>query len=243
MRIVAVIPARFQSTRFPGKPLVDIMGIPMILRVLAQTQKAIPDAVVATDDQRIFDTVSASGAIAVLTRSDHESGTDRIGEAAAHFHLNDDDVIVNVQGDEPFIDPEQIKSVTALFENTYVQIGTLVRKITDATVLDNPNTPKVVRSETGEALYFSRASIPYHRNKGVSAEYWQHIGLYAYRWGVLKKLVSLPPAHLERVEQLEQLRWLAGGYRIHCAETDLETWAIDTPEDLATVVEQFRGKE
>lgn len=243
MRIVAIIPARFESTRFPGKPLVDILGTPMIMRVWQQAKKAISEVAVATDDRRIYDLVSASGGMALMTWADHQSGTDRIGEAAAQFELNDNDVVINVQGDEPFIDPTQIESLIQLFENSDVQIGTLVRRITNLAVLDNPNTPKVVRAETGEALYFSRASIPYHRNKGVSAEYWQHIGLYAYRWGVLKKLVSLPPAHLERVEQLEQLRWLAGGYRIHCAETDLETWAIDTPEDLATVVEQFRGKE
>jgi len=242
MRVVAVIPARYQSSRFPGKPLVDILGTPMVLRVVQQTQKAISEVAVATDDTRILDVVSASGGMAILTRSDHESGTDRIGEAAAQFNLKDEDVVVNVQGDEPFIDPDQINSVTALFEDSSVQIGTLVRRITDLNVLDNPNTPKVARAENGEALYFSRSAIPFHRNQSVTPKYWQHIGLYAYRWGVLKKLVSLPHAHLEQVEQLEQLRWLAGGYRIHCAETNQETWAIDTPKDLETVIDQFKGK-
>lgn len=243
MRIVAIIPARFESTRFPGKPLADILGTPMIMRVWQQAKKAISEVAVATDDRRIFDLVSASGGMAIMTRADHQSGTDRIGEAAAQFELNDSDVVINVQGDEPFIDPAQIKSLIQLFDNSEVQIGTLVRRITNLAVLDNPNTPKVARAENGEALYFSRAAIPFHRNQKITPEYWQHIGLYAYRWGVLKKLVSLPPAHLEQAEQLEQLRWLAGGYRIHCAETDLETWAIDTPEDLAAVVEQFGGKE
>jgi len=243
MRIVAIIPARFESTRFPGKPLADILGTPMIMRVWQQAKKAISEVAVATDDRRIFDLVSASGGMAIMTRADHQSGTDRIGEAAAQFELNDSDVVINVQGDEPFIDPAQIKSLIQLFDNSEVQIGTLVRRITNLAVLDNPNTPKVARAENGEALYFSRAAIPFHRNQKITPEYWQHIGLYAYRWGVLKKLVSLPPAYLEQAEQLEQLRWLAGGYRIHCAETDLETWAIDTPEDLAAVVEQFGGKE
>ena len=243
MRIVAIIPARFESTRFPGKPLADILGTPMIMRVWQQAKKAISEVAVATDDRRIFDLVSASGGMAIMTRAEHQSGTDRIGEAAAQFELNDSDVVINVQGDEPFIDPAQIKSLIQLFDNSEVQIGTLVRRITNLAVLDNPNTPKVARAENGEALYFSRAAIPFHRNQKITPEYWQHIGLYAYRWGVLKKLVSLPPAYLEQAEQLEQLRWLAGGYRIHCAETDLETCAIDTPEDLAAVVEQFGGKE
>lgn len=242
MRALVVIPARFESSRFPGKPLAEVLGTPMILRVLEQALLAVPEVLVATDDERIFDAVRASGREAQMTSKNHLSGTDRIGEAVQGLNLAPNDVVINVQGDEPFIAPEQIESVLGLFEKESVEIGTLVRRVTDPSVLDNPNTPKVARALNGEALYFSRSCIPFVRNASDSAVHWQHVGLYAYRLRVLEKLVALPPSPLEQAESLEQLRWLENGYRIHCAETDQETWAIDTPEDLARVEARFGGK-
>lgn len=242
MRAVVVIPARYESTRFPGKPLADVLGKPMILRVVEQASLAVPHVIVATDDSRIYDAVIASGREAQMTSKEHQSGTDRIGEAVKGLDLGPDDVVVNVQGDEPFIAPEQIESVLALFENPAVEIGTLVKKVTDSAVLENPNTPKVARAMNGEALYFSRSCIPFDRDGQGTLDHWQHVGLYAYRLRVLEKLVALPPSPLEMAERLEQLRWLEHGYRIHCAETEQTTWAIDTPEDLQKVEAHFGGK-
>lgn len=242
MRAVVVIPARFESTRFPGKPLADVLGKPMILRVVEQALLAVPEVLVATDDSRIYDAVRASGREAQMTSKNHISGTDRIGEAVQGLNLAPNDVVINVQGDEPFIAPEQIEAVLDLFQEDSVEIGTLLRRVTDPSVLDNPNTPKVVRALNGEALYFSRSRIPFVRNADESVDHWQHVGLYAYRLRVLEKLVALPSSPLERAESLEQLRWLENGYRIHCAETTGATWAVDTPEDLARVEAHFGGK-
>ncbi|QTN38020.1 3-deoxy-manno-octulosonate cytidylyltransferase [Cryomorphaceae bacterium] len=242
MRTIIVIPARYESTRFPGKPLAEVLGIPMILRVVSQAQKVVGEVLVATDDARIESAVREAGGEVVMTASHHPSGTDRIGEAVSGLGLDENDVVINVQGDEPFIAPEQIKAVHQLFEDEAVSIGTLVRRIDDPQVLSNPNTPKVARALNGEALYFSRSAIPHDRDGAGQVRHWQHIGLYAYRFGVLKNLVALPPSPLEQAERLEQLRWLEHGYRIHCAETASETWAIDTPEDLARVEAHFAGK-
>lgn len=242
VRTMIVIPARYESTRFPGKPLAEVLGIPMILRVVAQAQKAFDEVLVATDDARIEDVVSEAGGRVAMTSTNHASGTDRIGEAVSGLGLDDKDVVINVQGDEPFIAPEQITAVRQLFKDETVSIGTLVRRIDDPKVLSNPNTPKVARALNGEALYFSRSAIPHDRDGDGQVAHWQHIGLYAYRFGVLKNLVALPPSPLERAERLEQLRWLEHGYRIHCAETNSETWAIDTPGDLARVEAHFAGK-
>ncbi|MCE2495427.1 MAG: 3-deoxy-manno-octulosonate cytidylyltransferase [Flavobacteriales bacterium] len=242
MRAVVVIPARYESSRFPGKPLANVLGKAMILRVVEQALLAVPHVLVATDDSRIYEAVRASGREAQMTSEEHTSGTDRIGEAVRGLNLAPPDVVINVQVDEPFIAPEQIEAVLNLFEDESVEIGTLVRRVTNPSVLDNPNTPKVARALSGEALYFSRSCIPFIRNANESVDHWQHVGLYAYRLRVLEKLVALPPSPLERAESLEQLRWLENGYRIYCAETDQETWAIDTPEDLARVEAHFGEK-
>lgn len=212
----------------------------MILRVVEQALGTVPEVLVATDDNRIYEVVKASGREAVMTSARHLSGTDRIAEAVQGLGLSPKDVVVNVQGDEPFITPGQIEAVIRLFDGEAVEIGTLVRRITDPAVVGSPDSTKVARAANGEALYFSRAVIPFVREAGEHVAHWQHIGLYAYRLHVLEELVALPPSPLELSEQLEQLRWLEHGYRIHCAETDRETWAIDTPEDLIRVEAHFR---
>lgn len=235
------IPARYGSSRFPGKPLAKIGGTEMIVRVCRQASKACDNVVVATDDDRIRDCVIANGFQAVLTSPDHRSGTDRIQEAYQKSGL-DVDVIINVQGDEPFIRPEQIKTLMGCFDsNGQVKLATLVKKFDPAKgfeTLFDPNLVKVVRGYDGEALYFSRSVIPYVR--GVewqqwlsTTDYFTHIGIYGYRAATLKLITSLPPSTLEKAESLEQLRWLQNGLRIMTAVTDFETVGIDTPEDLA----------
>lgn len=238
MKILGIIPARFASTRFPGKPLVDIDGKTMIQRVYEQVKKVamIKDVVVATDDERIKNAVESFGGKAVMTLSAHQSGTDRCNEVVEKMN-GVFDVIVNIQGDEPFIHPEQIEKVCSLFSSQNVQIGTLVKKIKTDEELVNPNVVKAVIGSNNKALYFSRAVIPYLRN--ISFEEWvdknaffKHIGIYAYRTNILKEITLLPQSKLELAESLEQLRWLENGYTIHALETEYESVAIDTPEDL-----------
>jgi len=239
LRFVAVIPARFASTRFPGKPLADIGGKTMIQRVYEQVSKALDDVYVATDDQRIYDVVVAFGGKVIMTSDQHRSGTDRCYEA---FTKIDEyfDVIVNVQGDEPFIQPEQIETLKNCFADENTQIATLAKRVTvnDGTeFLQNANNPKLVVNKQDEAMYFSRSVIPYKR--GEASENWiathgylKHVGIYAYRAEVLGELTALEPSSLEIAESLEQLRWLENGYRIKVGYTDVETVGIDTPEDL-----------
>lgn len=241
-RFVGIIPARFASTRFHGKPLVDIGGKTMIQRVFEQVSKVLNDVYVATDDQRIFDAVLGFGGKAIMTSDQHKSGTDRCYEA---FSKLDEkfDVIINVQGDEPFIQPEQIKELQKCFEDHDTQIATLAKVFTEKDGLDalyNPNSPKLVINKRNEALYFSRSVIPYLR--GVDTEKWisnqmflKHVGVYAYKAQVLKELTQLKQSPLEIAESLEQLRWLENGYRIKVGFTDVETVGIDTPEDLEKV--------
>ena len=236
MKFIAIIPARYASTRFPGKPLALLGGKPVIQRVYEQATKALDEAWVATDDDRIFNAVTAFGGRAVMTRADHKSGTDRIEEAVEKIGT-DADVIINIQGDEPFVEASQIKTLMQLFDNVETQIGTLGKRFENRTAAMSPNSPKIVTDLHGFALYFSRSVIPFVR--GAEGDEWfekfpylKHLGLYAYRREVLREVTQLPQSPLELAESLEQLRWLENGYRIRVGLTDVETVGIDTPEDL-----------
>jgi 3-deoxy-manno-octulosonate cytidylyltransferase (CMP-KDO synthetase) len=236
MKIIGIIPARFASTRFPGKPLADIGGKTLIQRVYEQAVQAqsLAAVVVATDDERIFSHVRSFGGQAVMTSPEHPSGTDRCAEAAAAFP--DAGGVLNIQGDEPFIAPAQIDLVAAPLVAGR-PISTLAKRLEQAEELHNPNVVKVVWNERQEALYFSRSAIPYQR--GLPSEQWlahgafyKHIGIYGFQRQTLLALTSLPPSRLERMEALEQLRWLEAGYPIHVGITTQETIGVDTPEDL-----------
>ncbi|MFN3557193.1 MAG: 3-deoxy-manno-octulosonate cytidylyltransferase [Bacteroidales bacterium] len=242
MKFIGIIPARYASTRFPGKPLVDIQGKTMIQRVYEQAMKApsLSQVVVATDDKRIFDHVATFGQV-VYTSADHPSGTDRCYEAATSMAgtlgTEPHDVIVNIQGDEPFIQPGQIELLCEAFRSPGVDIATLVRAIESDQELFGENTVKVVRNALGYALYFSRNPVPFVR--GFPREQWlqkqtffKHIGMYAYRYQVLGQITRLPQSELEKAESLEQLRWLENGYPVFTRQTQIEAIAIDTPEDL-----------
>ena len=247
MNIAGIIPARYASTRFPGKPLALIGGISMIRRVYEQCIKAdlLNYVVVATDDIRIADHVDAFNGNVVMTSKDHHSGTDRCNEALKHLMTShpdiEFDVVVNIQGDEPFIDPTQIDAVAACFKDSMVDIATLARQINTADELFNPNAVKVVIGNNKQALYFSRSPIPFIR--GVAQNEWinhgsflKHLGLYAYRSHVLNAIATLSQGVLENFESLEQLRWLENGYRISVERTDKEGISIDTPEDLTKLI-------
>jgi 3-deoxy-manno-octulosonate cytidylyltransferase (CMP-KDO synthetase) len=237
-RQVAVIPARYQSSRLPGKPLLEIAGRPMIEHVYERAAKArLVDAViVATDDERVLRAVERFGGIAWMTRADHRSGTDRVAEVARALAC---DVVVNVQGDEPLLAPEAIDEVvSAMLADQSIPMGTLCRRITDASELADRNVVKVVLDLQGFALYFSRAPIPFPRegdDEGQAGPGMKHIGLYAYRRDFLLRLAQLPPSPLERRESLEQLRVLEHGFRIRCVETRHDSTGVDTPEGLETV--------
>lgn len=242
-RILGVIPARYASTRFPGKPLVDIDGKSMIQRVYEQALKAekLDEVVVATDDERILLHVHAFGGRAVLTADTHQSGTDRCAEVSKK--LPGFDVIINIQGDEPFIDPRQIDIVSTCFAAAETNLATLVKPILTEEELNNPNSPKVVLNKFSEAIFFSRATIPYVRGREPqdwlkNHIFYKHIGIYGYRIDTLLAITQLPVSILESTEALEQLRWIENGYKIKAAVTDIETVAIDTPEDLAKVLLQ-----
>ena len=242
MKVIAVIPARYASTRFPGKPLVDINGKSMIMRVYEQVLKSnlISEAIVATDDERIFNHVESSGGKVVLTAANHISGTDRCAEVQRG--LKDKyDVILNVQGDEPFIDPNQIDELISCFNDEKCQIATLVKSIKDAQLLFDENKVKAVLDNSNYALYFSRQAIPFQKNSSPEKwinnfDYLLHIGLYGFRWNVLQDLSQLNPGRLEKSESLEQLRWLENGYKIKAAHTKYESVGIDTPDDLLRVI-------
>jgi len=239
MKFLGIIPARYASTRFPGKPLVDMLGKTMIQRVYEQVIGVLDDVYVATDDQRIFDAVKAFGGKVVMTSQNHQSGTDRCYEAFTKIGERYD-VVINIQGDEPFIKPSQIKLLQSCFEDKNTQIATLVKPFeldADFDVLSNPNSPKVVLNKNMQALYFSRSVVPYLRGKEQTEwiknhVYYKHIGLYAYKADVLKEITALPQSDLEKAESLEQLRWLENGYVIKVGITNEETIGIDTPEDL-----------
>jgi 3-deoxy-manno-octulosonate cytidylyltransferase (CMP-KDO synthetase) len=241
MNILGIIPARFASTRFPGKPLVDIAGKSMIQRVYEQAKKCIhlSEVIVATDDIRIYDHVINFGGVVIMTSSDHQSGTDRCAEVALQHPQNN--IIINIQGDEPYIDPEQISKLAACFNSEDTQIATLIKKVQNQQELLNPNSPKVVVNKLSEAVYFSRSPLPHIRGQEPQNwlnhyTYFKHIGIYGYRADILQQITKLPVSSLEKAESLEQLRWIENGYRIKVAETELETYAIDTPEDLEKLI-------
>lgn len=253
MRFIIIIPARYASTRFPGKPLAMLGGKPVIQRVYEQAKTVIDEVYVATDDDRIFATVEGFGGKAIMTRSDHKSGTDRIKEASDKVlpsigidpEEDNEIIIINIQGDEPFVDPSQIRTLMEQFDNPDTQIATLGKPFTTVEALQNPNSPKIVVDNYGHALYFSRSVIPFIR--GVEPDEWigkypflKHLGVYAYRKPVLDAITALPQSSLEIAESLEQLRWLQEGYYVRVGLTDIETVGIDTPEDL-TKAEQFLG--
>ncbi len=238
MNIVGIIPARFASTRFPGKPLIDIAGKTMIQRVYEQAKKAnsISEVVVATDDERIAQHVQSFGGNVVMTSENHQSGTDRCFEAIEKFEINAD-VVINIQGDEPFIQPEQIDLVASCFSLKETELATLIKKISTNEELFNPNTPKVLLNSNKEAIYFSRQTIPHIRGKEQNDwlkqhTFYKHIGIYGYRTDVLATITQLKQSSLELAEALEQLRWLENGYKIKVEITDFESVAIDTPDDL-----------
>lgn len=247
MKFIAIIPARYASTRFPGKPLADMGGKPMIQRVYEQVQKAVDNVWVATDNTCIFDAVVAFGGKAVMTAVEHRSGTDRIQEAYTKIG-EPSDVIINVQGDEPFIQPEQIDVLKNCFDSKDIELATLVkpfRKEDGFEALFNPNSPKVVINKNNEAIYFSRSIVPYirdsHHTEWLDKHvFYKHIGMYAYRADVLREITQLPQSSLEKAESLEQLRWIENGFRIRVGYTDVETIGIDTPEDMERAVELLK---
>lgn len=241
MKVIGIIPARYASTRFPGKALIQIAGKSMIQRVYEQAlqSKLLQEVIVATDDERIFQQVQQFGGQVQMTSTHHQSGTDRCAEIAAR---SDADIVINIQGDEPFIHPQQIDLVIRpFFKNKHIAITTLAKKIEESTDLFNPNVVKVVFNSKQKAMYFSRSSIPFVR--GVQEENWlskgdfyKHIGLYGFQRTALLEMAKLPKSRLENLESLEQLRWLEADYAIFVQLTDLETVGIDTPEDLKKVI-------
>jgi len=242
MRIAGIIPARYGSTRFPGKPLTLINGKTMIRRVYEQVMKAssIDFAIVATDDQRIIAEVENFGGRAAMTSTDHKSGTDRCAEVLESLE-DEIDIVINIQGDEPFIDPGQIDQVAGLFQNPRVEIASLSSTIATEKELNNPNVVKLITGIDGRALYFSRLPIPYFRGEkaGINLDkhkYLKHIGIYAYRSETLRKIVKLEQGDLEKAESLEQLRWLENGFSIYLSHTNSESISIDSPEDLSKII-------
>lgn len=244
MHALGIIPARYASSRFPGKPLVNISGRSMIQRVYEQALKcpALNEVVVATDDQRIFDHVTTFGK-AIMTSPDHQSGTDRCEEALKLLNYcnkyAENDIVVNIQGDEPLIDPGQIRQVISGFSDPGRQIISLKKEIRSETDLQNPNVVKVVCDRSGNALYFSRSPIPFVRGESPGAmppkASYKHLGMYGYRIRTLREIVALPAGKLEQLESLEQLRWLEYGYNVFLETTELENVSIDTPEDLKKI--------
>ena len=239
MKFIAIIPARYASTRFPGKPLALLGGRPVVQHVYEKAAQALDEAYVATDDERIARVVESFGGHAIMTRADHKSGTDRVQEAFTKVGEGYD-VVVNIQGDEPFIQAQQLEAIRQCFNDDSVDIATLVKPFKPEDgfeALENINSPKVVVNRRMEALYFSRSIIPFTRSKDKlewlnGHTYYKHIGLYAYRADVLKEITALPQSSLELAESLEQLRWLENGYKIKVGISEIETIGIDTPEDL-----------
>lgn len=242
--VIAVIPARYASTRLPGKPLAQIAGRPLVQHVVERVRGAqnLARVLVATDDERIQKAVRAFGGEAILTRADHRSGTDRVAEVAAHVPA---EIYLNIQGDEPLLDPATIDTVvSAMFEDDSVQIATPCSAIRQQNDIMDPHVTKVVRDFDGNALYFSHAPIPWvrDRDQNLVVQHWKHIGLYAFRRDALLEFPTLPPGELERVEQLEQLRWLENGFRIRVVETEYDAVSVDVPEDIARVEQLLRPK-
>ena len=237
VKVLAIIPARYASTRLPGKPLASIAGRPMVQHVVERVRQAarVARVVVATDDERVKKAVEEFGGEAVLTRRDHRSGTDRVAEIAAHLEA---DIYVDIQGDEPLVDPATIDAIVdEMVDDDTIQIATPCTAITQANDVMDPNIVKVVRDFDGNCLYFSRAPIPWVRdNKAAAApHHWKHVGLYGFRREALLEYPTLPPGELEAVEQLEQLRWLENGFHIRAVETDYDAISVDVPADIQRV--------
>ena len=238
MKFLAIIPARYASTRFPAKPLALLGGKPVIQHVYERVSNVL-DAIVATDDERIFEAVTQFGGRVVMTLTEHRTGTDRCLEAYNNFGI-EADVVINVQGDEPFIAEDQIRALMQCFDNPQTDIATLIKPFPSSASFDtiaNPNTPKVITNPQGQAVYFSRSVIPYLRGKDKDDwtslhTYYKHIGIYAYRVDILRRITQMSQTPLELAESLEQLRWLENGLTIQTAITHIETIGIDTPEDL-----------
>uniref|UniRef100_UPI004029B23C 3-deoxy-manno-octulosonate cytidylyltransferase n=1 Tax=Prevotella sp. TaxID=59823 RepID=UPI004029B23C len=236
MKFIGIIPARYASTRFPGKPLALLGGKPVIQHVYEKVATVLEAAYVATDVERIYDVVKAFGGQVVMTRTDHKSGTDRIEEAIEKIG-GEWDVVVNVQGDEPFVAKSQLDTICHCFDDPTTQIATLGKPFESMEAVQNPNSPKIVVDNMGFAMYFSRSVIPYVRGKEKSSwlthyPFLKHLGIYAYRKDVLRQVTQLPQSSLEIAESLEQLRWLQNGFKIKVGTTDVETVGIDTPQDL-----------
>lgn len=247
MKVTGIIPARYQSTRFPGKALADVMGQSMVMRVYTQACKAksLDSVLIATDHQEIYDHAEGQGARVVMTGT-HENGTERCNEACDIAGINSD-FIVNIQGDEPFIQPKQIDLLCSLLDKE-AQIATLVKEIEKESTLFNPNTPKVVFNQKKEAIYFSRHPIPYLRDTLESQwfssnTFYKHIGIYAYRRDILREITRLKPSRLEKAESLEQLRWLENGHRIKVGITRHDSIGVDTPEELQKLVQAMVEEE
>ena len=236
MKFIGIIPARYASTRFPGKPLALLGGKPVIQHVYEKVAAVLEAAYVATDDERIYDVVKSFSGQVVMTRTDHKSGTDRIEEAIEKIG-GEWDVVVNVQGDEPFVAKRQLDTICHCFDDPTTQIATLGKPFESMEAVQNPNSPKIVVDNMGFAMYFSRSVIPYVRGKEKSSwlthyPFLKHLGIYAYRKDVLRQITQLPQSSLEIAESLEQLRWLQNGFKIKVGTTDVETVGIDTPQDL-----------
>jgi 3-deoxy-manno-octulosonate cytidylyltransferase (CMP-KDO synthetase) len=243
MKVFGIIPARYASSRFPGKPLVKIRDKYMIQYVYegAMKSSSLEKLIVATDDNRIFDAVKSFGGNVMMTSVDHKSGTDRCGEIARlmieNKQADENDIVINIQGDEPFVDPQQLQLIISLFDNDKIEIGTLVRKIKTNKLLFDPNVVKVIINNEGKALYFSRQTLPYVRNADKEkwlegADFYEHIGIYAFRLKTLLKVIELPVSKLEKNEGLEQLRWLENAFDVYVKLTEFKAVSIDTPEDL-----------
>ena len=249
MKVLAIIPARYASTRFPAKPLAILGGKPIVQRVYEQVTKVVEKVVVATDDERIYDAVVSFGGEVVMTSTEHHSGTDRCAEAYEKLSY-EADIVINVQGDEPFVAPEQIEALIGCFDSEAVDIATLVKPFSTEggiEALENPNSPKVVLNKKGEAIYFSRSVVPYLRNVERSEwlkhhTFYKHIGIYAFRAKALNEVTTLAQTPLEKAESLEQLRWLESGFKIKVGITDIETIGIDTPEDLERAEQHLRSQ-
>ncbi len=246
MKFIGIIPARYASTRFPGKPLALLGGKPVIQHVYEKVATVLEAAYVATDDERIYDVVKAFGGQVVMTRTDHKSGTDRIEEAIEKIG-GEWDVVVNVQGDEPFVAKSQLDTICHCFDDPTTQIATLGKPFESMEAVQNPNSPKIVVDNMGFAMYFSRSVIPYVRGKEMSSwlthyPFLKHLGIYAYRKDVLRQVTQLPQSSLEIAESLEQLRWLQNGFKIKVGTTDVETVGIDTPQDLERAEEFLKAQ-
>lgn len=246
MKFIGIIPARYASTRFPGKPLALLGGKPVIQHVYEKVAAVLEAAYVATDDERIYDAVKSFGGQVVMTRTDHKSGTDRIEEAIEKIG-GEWDVVVNVQGDEPFVAKSQLDTICHCFDDSTTQIATLGKPFESMEAVQNPNSPKIVVDNMSFAMYFSRSVIPYVRGKEESSwlthyPFLKHLGIYAYRKDVLRQVTQLPQSSLEIAESLEQLRWLQNGFKIKVGTTDVETVGIDTPQDLERAEEFLKAQ-